>query len=132
MSGYRGYFREKKESRMFHMRHKGTLMVEEAEIVFLGRGDNIMVKYSELKSIELMKKRIGILFNMNNNIVYIYTSSGDAGTSANARSVGNSLFGIQGGNAMSSIATAMATKRINEEIYKMINYHQSKIKNNNN
>ena len=132
MSGYRGYFRVKKESRIFHMRHKGSLMVEDNEIVFIGKGENIIVKYNELESVELLKARSGIEFETNDGIIYIYTSLGDAGVSSQARQTGNSLFGIQGGNVIGNIANTMAVKRINEEIYKMINYYLSKIKNNNN
>lgn len=118
---YRGYFRVRKESRIFHMRHKGSLMVEADEIVFFGKGADIKIKYNELESVKLLKARSGIEFETKDGIVYIYTSLGDAGKSANARSIGNSLFGLQGGNTMSSIATMRATKRINEEIYKIIN-----------
>lgn len=117
---------------MFHMRHKGSLMVEDNEIVFIGKGENIMVKYNELKSVELLKARIGIEFETNAGIIYIYASLGDAGVSSHARQTGNSLFGIQGGNVFGNIAKDRVIKRINEEIYKMINYHLSKIKNNNN
>ena len=114
------------------MRHKGSLMVEDNEIVFIGKGENIMVKYSELKSVELLKARIGIEFETNAGIIYIYASLGDAGVSSHARQTGNYLFGIQGGNVFGNIAKDRVIKRINEEIYKMINYHLSKIKNNNN
>ena len=79
MPGHRGYFRIKNESRMFHMRHKRSLMVEDNEILFLGKGDNIIVKYNKLKKMELLKKSSGITFETNNGILYIYASVGDAG-----------------------------------------------------
>ncbi len=122
----RGYFREKKESRMFHMRHKGTLIVEQDEIVFLGEGDNIVIKYDDLKYIDLLKARVSIEFETNDGIIYLYASFGDSGTTASAMTVGNSLFGAQGGSLFGQIAKDRTIKRVNEEIYKTIVYYKSK------
>jgi len=127
---YRGYFREKEGDRRvrFKMRHKGSLMIENDEIVFMGRGDNITIKYNEFKSIKLLKNRSFVEFKTNNGIIYVYMSLGDAGVSAQARQSGNMLFGVEGGNALGMVANNRAIKRINEEIYKMIDYRRNKLR----
>lgn len=104
---YRGYFRELKESKIFHMRHKGILIIKDDKLAFLYTKGHIKeIEFKDIDNIEMYRKKYGILLNLKDKSVYMFTSLPSAGSYALGGTIG----------------THISTIRQNKEIFNILKY----------